>query len=84
MKRHLVIAAAGLLAAFAGSASAMVRSNDLSPAITAQVLKLVPDADLSGLSPAQTTALSQINTNSNDLRTVSDFRAYIRAVLGEN
>lgn len=81
--KHLSVAAT-ILAASAGLASAMVRSDDLSPRVSAEVVRVAPGFDAASLTPDQIAALNGIYTNSNDLRTASDRASAIRVILGWN
>jgi len=76
--------AAAILAASAGLASAMVRSDDLASKVQVDVVRVAPGFDPASLTPGQIEALNSIYTNSNDLRTATDRASAIRVILGWN
>jgi hypothetical protein len=79
--KSLVLASA-LVAASAFGAIAQEAPVALSSAITSQILRLVPDADLSGLTNAQYAQLVSLFANSENLSAGADPAGAIKAIIG--
>jgi hypothetical protein len=79
--KYLVLASA-VVAASAFSALAQTAPVALSSAIEAQVLALVPDADLTNLTNAQYAQLVSLFGNSENLRAGADPEGAVKAILG--
>lgn len=80
MKR--IVLATALVAASTFGAFAQQSPVALSSAIQSQILALVPGADLSDLTNAQYVRLSNLFSNSDDLRPGADPSGTIKAILG--
>jgi hypothetical protein len=79
--KSLVLASA-LVAASAFSALAQEAPVPLSAAITAQILTLVPDADLSNLTNAQYAQLVTLFSNSENLSAGANPAGAVKAIVG--
>jgi hypothetical protein len=77
-----VLLASALIAASAFGAIAQEAPIALSSAITAQVLSLVPDADLSNLTNAQYAQLVTLFANSENLSAGANPAGAVRAIVG--
>jgi hypothetical protein len=79
--KSLVLASA-LVAASALGAIAQEAPVALSAAITSQIMSLVPDADLSGLTNAQYAQLVTLFSNSENLSAGANPAGAIKAIIG--
>jgi hypothetical protein len=79
--KHLLLASA-LIAVSGYAAVAQDAPVPLSAAITAQIMTLVPDADLSSLTNAQYAQLVSLFANSDNLSSGSNPAGAVKAIIG--
>ena len=80
MKR--IVLASALVAASAFGAFAQSAPAQLSAAVQAQILSVVPDADLSNLTAAQYAQLVTLFSNSENLSAGANPNGAIKAIIG--
>lgn len=80
MKR--IVLATALVAASAFGAVAQEAPVALSSSVTAQILSMVPNADLSNLTTAQYAQLVTLFSNSENLSAGSNPKGAVQAILG--
>lgn len=79
MKR--LIAAAAILATLGTSAFAMVSKDQLPAHIRQQIVQMVPNADLEGLTNIQVAAIYGLFSQSENLRVGNDPAGQLKAIL---
>ena len=82
MKR--IILSAILAATAAGSASAMTTEDQLVGGNRAEIMRLVPGADLSNLSNIQLAAITSLFSNHENLRSGNNPAGALKVILGWN
>lgn len=82
MKRFII--AATLAALAAGSASAMTTQDQLLGTNRAEIMRLVPNADLSNLSGIQLAAITRLFSSSENLRSGNNPAGQLQVILGWN